>query len=68
MDLQNIAVTRHYLMCFDTAVIAYWRAMELPYERARSASAASCLFRKATLEYKSPVLFDRLDIVINVHG
>ncbi len=31
VDMQKIVFNGHYLMYFDTAVAAYWRAMALPY-------------------------------------
>ena len=58
VDLQKIVFNGHYLMYFDTAVAAYWRAMALPYHETMQALQGDLYVRKATLEYLGSAHYD----------
>ena len=65
IDAQQIVFNGHYLMYFDTAVAAYWRAMAMPYAQTMSALGGDLFVRKATLEYLGSARYDDvLDIGI----
>jgi YbgC/YbaW family acyl-CoA thioester hydrolase len=51
IDAQKIVFNGHYLMYFDTAMTAYWRALALPYAETMEALGGDLYVRKATLEY-----------------
>ena len=58
IDAQQIVFNAHYLMYFDTAVAAYWRAMAMPYAQTMSALGGDLFVRKATLEYTGSARYD----------
>ncbi len=58
VDLQKIVFNGHYLMYFDTAMAAYWRAMALPYHETMQALEGDLYVRKATLEYRGSARYD----------
>ncbi len=58
VDMQKIVFNGHYLMYFDTAVAAYWRALALPYHETMHALQGDLYVRKATLEYEGSARYD----------
>ena len=50
IDAQKIVFNGHYLMYFDTAMTAYWRALALPYAETMESLGGDLYVRKATLE------------------
>ena len=58
VDLQKIVFNGHYLMYFDTAVAAYWRALAMPYHETMEALQGDLYVRKATLEYEGSARYD----------
>ena len=58
VDLQKIVFNGHYLMYFDTAMAAYWRAMAMPYHETMHALQGDLYVRKATLEYLGSARYD----------
>jgi YbgC/YbaW family acyl-CoA thioester hydrolase len=58
IDAQQIVFNAHYLMYFDTAVAAYWRAMAMPYAPTLAALGGDLFVRKATLEYLGSARYD----------
>ena len=63
IDAQKIVFNGHYLMYFDTALAAYWRALALPYAQSMEALGGDLFVRKATVEYLASARYDdMLDI------
>jgi YbgC/YbaW family acyl-CoA thioester hydrolase len=60
VDLQKIVFNGHYLMYFDTAIAAYWRAMAMPYPETMAQLDGDLFVRKATLEYMGSARYDDL--------
>lgn len=60
IDAQKIVFNGHYLMYFDTAVCAYWRALALPYAKAMEIVAGDFYVRKASVEYHASAHYDDL--------
>lgn len=60
VDLQKIVFNGHYLMYFDTAVSAYWRALAMPYHETMAQLQGDIFVRKATLEYLASARYDDL--------
>jgi YbgC/YbaW family acyl-CoA thioester hydrolase len=60
VDMQKIVFNGHYLMYFDTAIAAYWRAMALPYHETMEVLHGDMFVRKATLEYEGSARYDDL--------
>ncbi len=58
VDMQKIVFNGHYLMYFDTAVGAYWRALALPYHETMQALQGDLYVRQATLEYEGSARYD----------
>jgi YbgC/YbaW family acyl-CoA thioester hydrolase len=58
IDAQKIVFNGHYLMYFDTAVAAYWRALALPYAQTMDYLGGDLYVRKATLEYEGSARYD----------
>jgi YbgC/YbaW family acyl-CoA thioester hydrolase len=58
IDAQQIVFNAHYLMYFDTAVAAYWRAMAMPYASTMAALGGDLYVRKATVEYHGSARYD----------
>ena len=58
IDAQKIVFNGHYLMYFDTAMAAYWRALALPYAQAMEQLEGDLYVRKATLEYLASARYD----------
>lgn len=58
IDAQQIVFNGHYLMYFDTAVAAYWRALAMPYAETMRALGGDLYVRKATLEYLASARYD----------
>ena len=58
IDAQQIVFNAHYLMYFDTAVSAYWRAMAMPYAPTLAALGGDLFVRKATLDYLGSARYD----------
>lgn len=65
IDAQNIVFNAHYLMYLDTAVMAYWRAMAVPYATTLAALNGDLFVRKASLEYHGSARLDeRIDVAL----
>lgn len=60
VDMQKIVFNGHYLMYFDTAVGAYWRALALPYAESMERLQGDLYVRKATLEYEGSAHYDEI--------
>ena len=60
VDMQKIVFNGHYLMYFDTAVGAYWRALALPYAESMEHLQGDLYVRKATLEYEGSAHYDEI--------
>jgi YbgC/YbaW family acyl-CoA thioester hydrolase len=60
IDAQQIVFNANYLMYFDTAVGAYWRAMLMPYAQTMAALGGDLYVRKATLDYLGSARYDEL--------
>ena len=60
VDMQSIVFNGHYLMYFDTAVAAYWRAMALPYQETMARLQGDLFVRKTTIEYLGSARYDEL--------
>jgi YbgC/YbaW family acyl-CoA thioester hydrolase len=58
VDMQKIVFNGHYLMYFDSAVAAYWRAMAIPYHETMEHLQGDLYVRKATLEYLASARYD----------
>ena len=58
IDAQQIVFNGHYLMYFDTAIAAYWRALALPYHETMQALQGDLYVRKATLDYLGSARYD----------
>jgi YbgC/YbaW family acyl-CoA thioester hydrolase len=58
IDAQKIVFNGHYLMYFDTAIAAYWRALALPYAQTMAQLGGDMYVRKATLEYEASAVYD----------
>ena len=58
IDAQKIVFNGHYLMYFDTALAAYWRALALPYAQSMEALGGDLFVRKATVEYLASARYD----------
>lgn len=58
IDAQKIVFNGHYLMYFDTAMGAYWRALALPYVATMERLAGDLYVRKATVEYVASARYD----------
>ena len=58
IDAQKIVFNGHYLMYFDTALAAYWRALALPYAQSMDALGGDLYVRKATVEYLASARYD----------
>lgn len=58
VDMQRIVFNGHYLMYFDTAVAAYWRALALPYHETMAMLEGDLFVRKATVEYLGSARYD----------
>jgi YbgC/YbaW family acyl-CoA thioester hydrolase len=65
VDMQKIVFNAHYLMYFDTAITAYWRALALPYEEAMLQLGGELYVKKASLQYQGSARFDdQLDVAL----
>ena len=65
IDAQKIVFNGHYLMYFDTAIAAYWRALAMPYAQTMDYLGGDLYVRKASLEYEGSARYDdMLDIGI----
>lgn len=60
VDLQKIVFNGHYLMYFDTAIAAYWRAMAMPYHETMEQLEGDLYVRKATVEYRGSARYDEM--------
>jgi YbgC/YbaW family acyl-CoA thioester hydrolase len=60
VDAQKIVFNGHYLMYFDTAVAAYWRALAMPYHETMERLQGDIFVRKATVEYLGSARYDDL--------
>lgn len=58
VDMQKIVFNGHYLMYFDTAMTAYWRATAMPYHDTMAQLQGDLFVRKATLEYLGSARYD----------
>jgi YbgC/YbaW family acyl-CoA thioester hydrolase len=58
IDAQKIVFNGHYLMYFDTAIAAYWRALAMPYAQTMEYLGGDLYVRKATLEYEASARYD----------
>ncbi len=63
VDMQKIVFNGHYLMYFDTAVAAYWRALAMPYHETMEQLQGDLFVRKAVVEYLGSARYDdRCDV------
>lgn len=60
VDVQKIVFNAHYLMYFDTAFSAYWRANALPYDDTMHELQGDLYVRRATVDFKASARFDDL--------
>ena len=60
IDSQQIVFNAHYLMYFDTAMGAYWRALLMPYHRTMADLGGDLYLRKASIEYLASASYDDL--------
>jgi YbgC/YbaW family acyl-CoA thioester hydrolase len=60
IDAQQIVFNAHYLMYFDTAIAAYWRAMAMPYAATMARLEGDLFVRKATVEYHASARYDEM--------
>ena len=58
IDAQQVVFNVHYLMYFDTALSAYWRALAMPYAPTMASLGGDLYMRKATLDYLSSARYD----------
>jgi YbgC/YbaW family acyl-CoA thioester hydrolase len=58
IDAQHVVFNVHYLMYFDTALSAYWRALAVPYAQTMASLGGDLYMRKATLEYLGSARYD----------
>ena len=58
IDAQKIVFNAHYLMYFDTAVAAYWRALAVPYAQTMQQLGGDLYVRKATVQYEGSARYD----------
>ena len=58
VDMQQVVFNGHYLLYFDTAMSAYWKALGLPYVQALQTLGGDFYVKKATLTYHSPARLD----------
>jgi YbgC/YbaW family acyl-CoA thioester hydrolase len=58
IDAQKIVFNAHYLMYFDTAIAAYWRAMAMPYAETMESLGGDLFVRKAEVEYLASARYD----------
>jgi YbgC/YbaW family acyl-CoA thioester hydrolase len=60
IDAQKIVFNGHYLMYFDTAIAAYWRALALPYAATMHQLEGDLFVRKASVDYLGSARYDDL--------
>ncbi|WP_031404340.1 YbgC/FadM family acyl-CoA thioesterase [Thiomonas sp. FB-Cd] len=58
VDMQQVVFNGHYLLYFDTAMSAYWKALGLPYMEALQLLRGDFYVKKASLTYHSPARLD----------
>ena len=58
IDAQHVVFNVHYLMYFDTALSAYWRALAVPYAQTMARLGGDLYMRKATLDYLGSARYD----------
>jgi YbgC/YbaW family acyl-CoA thioester hydrolase len=58
IDAQQVVFNVHYLMYFDTALSAYWRALAMPYAQTMVSLGGDLYMRKATLDYVGSARYD----------
>ena len=58
IDSQQIVFNGHYLMYFDTAISAYWRALAMPYQETVQQLGGDLYLRKVTVEYHASARYD----------
>lgn len=58
IDAQHVVFNVHYLMYFDTALSAYWRALAVPYAQTMASLGGDLYMRKATLDYLGSARYD----------
>ena len=58
IDAQQVVFNVHYLMYFDTAMSAYWRALAMPYAPTMASLGGDLYMRKATLDYLGSARYD----------
>ena len=67
VDMQQVVFNGHYLLYFDTAMGALWKAMGLPYAQALQTLGGDLYVKKASLTYHSPArLDDWIDVGIGL--
>lgn len=67
VDMQQVVFNGHYLLYFDTAMGAFWKALGLPYAQSLQALGGELYVKKASLVYHSPArLDDWIDIGIGL--
>ncbi|MEO5697021.1 MAG: YbgC/FadM family acyl-CoA thioesterase, partial [Burkholderiaceae bacterium] len=60
IDAQQIVFNGHYLMYFDTAIAAYWRALAMPFAKTMEGLGGDLFVRKASVEYEGSARYDDL--------
>jgi YbgC/YbaW family acyl-CoA thioester hydrolase len=60
VDMQKIVFNGHYLLYFDTAVAAYWRALAMTYHDTMESLDGDIYLRKVTLEYEASARYEDL--------
>lgn len=65
VDMQKIVFNAHYLMYFDTAMSAYWRALALPYDTTLQTLGGDLYVKKASIEFHASArVDDQLDVAL----
>lgn len=63
--MQKIVFNAHYLMYFDTAMSAYWRALALPYDTTLQTLGGDLYVKKASIEFHASArVDDQLDVAL----
>jgi YbgC/YbaW family acyl-CoA thioester hydrolase len=67
VDMQQVVFNGHYLLYFDTAMGAFWKALGLPYAESLQALGGDLYVKKASLTFHSPArLDDWIDVGIGL--
>ncbi len=67
VDMQQVVFNGHYLLYFDTAMSAFWKALGLPYAQSLQTLGGDLYVKKASLTYHRPArLDDWIDVGIGL--